>query len=203
MTIDGGVSYRDVAVGVGAVLGLCVGSFLNVVIWRVPRGESIVTPPSHCPTCDRVLKPSENIPLFSWVIQRGRCRGCGSAISARYPLVELGTAVAFVWAAIRATSWLALLPTWAATASLVALAAIWVDLRQVQRTVLWTAVGLAALVVVAKVVAAPPRSAAGTAGIGFGLLLGGTRLVQQWTPLSTRPFLMPRLIGVAIFLLIG
>jgi leader peptidase (prepilin peptidase)/N-methyltransferase len=77
------------------VLGLIIGSFLNVVIWRVPRGESIVRPASHCPGCGMQISPRDNIPVLSWLILRGRCRHCGSRISARYPLVELLTAALF------------------------------------------------------------------------------------------------------------
>ena len=79
-----------------AVLGLAVGSFLNVVIWRVPRGESVVSPPSHCPGCDRPVRPRDNIPVLSWLLLRGRCRDCKEPISPRYPLVEAGTAAVFV-----------------------------------------------------------------------------------------------------------
>ena len=84
-----------------AVLGLAVGSFLNVVIYRVPRGESIVTPPSACPTCHSPIAPWDNIPVFSWLVLRGRCRNCQAPISARYPLVELATAGLFAGTAAR------------------------------------------------------------------------------------------------------
>jgi len=78
------------------VLGLCVGSFLNVVIARVPYGESIVRPRSRCPKCGHTLSWYENIPLLSWMALRGRCRGCKSPISARYPMVELLTGLLFL-----------------------------------------------------------------------------------------------------------
>ena len=78
-----------------AALGACIGSFLNVVLWRVPRGESIVHPPSHCTSCGAELGPIELVPVVSWVALRGRCRHCGVHISARYPLVELAVAVLF------------------------------------------------------------------------------------------------------------
>ena len=78
------------------VFGLAAGSFLNVVIYRLPRGESIVFPSSHCPECGHELSVIELIPVLSYLIQRGRCRECGEAISARYPLVELGTGLVFV-----------------------------------------------------------------------------------------------------------
>ena len=72
-----------------------IGSFLNVVIYRVPRGESIVTPRSRCPGCGTEIAPWDNVPVVSWLVLRGRCRHCGIAISPRYPAVELLTAVAF------------------------------------------------------------------------------------------------------------
>ena len=83
------------------LFGLLIGSFLNVVIWRVPRGESIVSPPSHCPRCDAEIKPYDNIPVVSWLVLRGRCRHCGAGISARYPLVELACAGLWVAMALR------------------------------------------------------------------------------------------------------
>jgi leader peptidase (prepilin peptidase)/N-methyltransferase len=85
-----------VAVVVG-VLGLLVGSFLNVVVWRLPRGESVVHPASHCPGCNRPIRPLDNVPVLSWLWLRGRCRDCRTPISARYPAVELLTAL--VWLA--------------------------------------------------------------------------------------------------------
>ena len=72
-------------------VGLVLGSFANVVIARVPRGESIVHPGSHCPSCTAPVRAYDNIPVVSWVVLRGRCRDCGWAIPARYPLVELAS----------------------------------------------------------------------------------------------------------------
>lgn len=86
--------------GVGA-LGLLVGSFLNVVVWRVPRGESVVRPASHCPSCRQPVRPRDNLPVVSYLLLRGRCRDCSAPISARYPLVELLTAVVFAVLAAR------------------------------------------------------------------------------------------------------
>jgi len=77
------------------VLGTVVGSFLNVVLWRVPRHESIVAPPSHCPECGTSLSARDLIPIASWVALRGRCRTCHTSISIRYPLIELGTGLGF------------------------------------------------------------------------------------------------------------
>lgn len=77
------------------VLGLLIGSFLNVVIYRVPAGESVVRPRSRCMTCGHEITAAENVPVVSWLVLRGRCSGCGSRISRRYPLVELGTGILF------------------------------------------------------------------------------------------------------------
>jgi leader peptidase (prepilin peptidase)/N-methyltransferase len=90
-----------VQVALVGLLGLLVGSFLNVVIWRVPRGESVVRPPSACPSCHAVIQPRDNLPVLSWLLLRGKCRDCGAAISVRYPLVEAGTAALFVVMALR------------------------------------------------------------------------------------------------------
>lgn len=73
------------------IFGSMVGSFLNVCIHRLPAGQSIVFPPSHCPTCKQPIRPTDNIPLFSYALLGGRCRACRSPISARYPLVEILT----------------------------------------------------------------------------------------------------------------
>lgn len=80
---------------IAGLFGLAIGSFLNVVVWRVPRGESVSLPPSHCPHCDKPIRPWDNIPVVSWLILRAKCRDCGGRIATRYPLVELATGVAF------------------------------------------------------------------------------------------------------------
>jgi leader peptidase (prepilin peptidase)/N-methyltransferase len=77
------------------LLGLAIGSFLNVVIWRLPRNESVVRPASHCPSCDAEIGARDNVPVVSWLVLRGHCRHCHAPISARYPLVELATGVLF------------------------------------------------------------------------------------------------------------
>jgi leader peptidase (prepilin peptidase)/N-methyltransferase len=84
------------ALAPAALFGLLIGSFLNVVAWRLPRGESLVKPRSKCPGCSTQLKAYDNIPIFSWLALRGRCRGCGESISARYPVVEAVTAGLYV-----------------------------------------------------------------------------------------------------------
>jgi leader peptidase (prepilin peptidase)/N-methyltransferase len=79
------------------VIGLVIGSFLNVCIVRLPRGGSIVSPPSHCPRCNSSIKFYDNIPLISFLLLRGKCRTCGEPISWQYPLVELVNALFYVW----------------------------------------------------------------------------------------------------------
>ena len=79
-----------------AAFGLCIGSFLNVVIHRLPRGTSVVTPPSRCPGCNYQLRWSDNVPVLSWVFLRGRCRNCRAPISIRYPIVEILTMLMFL-----------------------------------------------------------------------------------------------------------
>lgn len=82
------------------IVGSGIGSFLNVVIYRVPRGESIVKPGSHCPHCNHAIKPYENIPILSYIFLRGRCSGCQKPISPRYPAVEAlmgGLAMLMLW----------------------------------------------------------------------------------------------------------
>lgn len=84
------------ALAPAALFGLIIGSFLNVVAWRVPRRESLVKPRSKCPGCGAAVKPYDNIPVVSWLLLRGRCRGCGERISAQYPIVEAATAALYV-----------------------------------------------------------------------------------------------------------
>ena len=114
-------------IGVAAVLGLCVGSFLNVVIARLPAGRSIVTPPSACPGCASPIAWYDNVPVLSFLLLRARCRQCRVAISWRYPLVELATAGLFALAAARTGFDARLLPALVLCAALVAITGIDLD----------------------------------------------------------------------------
>ena len=113
--------------GVAGLLGLAVGSFLNVVIHRVPEGLSLIKPGSHCPHCDHAIRNRHNIPVLGWVLLRGRCADCRAPISVRYPVVEALTAALFVAVAARfGLSWE--LPAYLYLAAIsIALAAIDLD----------------------------------------------------------------------------
>src|SRR5512141_3330011 len=93
--IEGPAGTVILAVSAAFLVGACIGSFLNVVIYRLPREESIVSPRSRCPGCGRQIRALENIPIVSFIVLRGKCAGCGVAISWRYPAVELFTAAGF------------------------------------------------------------------------------------------------------------
>ncbi|MGO4256733.1 prepilin peptidase [Marmoricola sp. RAF53] len=108
-----------------------VGSFLNVVVHRVPRGESVVSPPSHCPACDSPIRKRHNIPVLGWLLLRGKCFDCAEPISLRYPVVEAGTGVAFALTGLRFADHPALLPAYLTFVAIaIALALIDLDVRR-------------------------------------------------------------------------
>ncbi len=106
------------------LVGLAVGSFVNVLIYRIPRGLSIVWPPSHCPVCGHRLAWKDNIPLLSYLILRGRCRYCGARIPLRYPLVEAANALLYLGLAWRFGFQVFLLFYWALASLILALSLI-------------------------------------------------------------------------------
>ena len=138
------ISILALAVPLAGVIGLFVGSFLNVVVYRTPLGLSVAAPRSFCPTCDRQLLWWENVPVVSWMALRGRCRTCHLPISVRYPLVELATAVVFA------------LTTWAWRGNLIA--AAYCSLA-------------AALIAVALIEYGGQRAPLSVAAVGTGLAL--------------------------------
>lgn len=158
-----------------AVLGLVVGSFLNVVIHRVPRKESVVKPRSRCPGCGTELAARDNVPVASWVLLKGRCRTCREPIPVRYPLVELLTAALFAVTALRLGADAALPAFLVVVAGLVAISAVDLERFIVPNRILYPTLFLAApLLVVAAVVDGDwsgLRTAAIGGGLGWGLLL--------------------------------
>jgi leader peptidase (prepilin peptidase)/N-methyltransferase len=157
------------------VLGLVAGSFLNVVIARLPEGRSIVFPASHCPRCGHRLRAWENIPVLSWIVLRGRCHSCHAEISSRYPMVELATAALFVLAVARWGMGLQAVEACAAAALLVATLYIDVDHLLVLDSVLFPA-ALAAVACGLGLGTLRQSLEGGLVGVGiFGLLYAVTR----------------------------
>ncbi len=153
-----------------ALAGLAVGSFLNVVVYRLPNGMSLVHPRSACPSCGTPVRPVDNVPVLSWLALRGRCRGCAGAISARYPLVELGTGVLWIAVAAAADDVLDLALGLLLVTALVPLTLIDIDRRLLPNRIVGPA---AAAAVVAGVLLdpgfVPEQLIAGAAAGGFFL----------------------------------
>ena len=136
-------------VAAASFVGVLIGSFLNVVAHRIPAGVSIITPPSACPSCHTEIKARDNVPIVSWLLLRGRCRACGVAISARYPIVEAAGGVVFgAAAAIIGATWVLPAYLWFAGVTLV-LAVIDLDVKRIPNRVLYpgSVVAVALLVV--------------------------------------------------------
>ncbi|GGS74897.1 prepilin peptidase [Planobispora rosea] len=155
-----------------AVLGLVVGSFLNVVIHRVPRAESLVRPGSRCPHCGTAIRPRQNVPVLSWLALRGRCAACRAPISARYPLVELATALLF--AAVTARIGVAPeLPAYLyLTAIAVALTMIDLDVQRLPDAIVKPSYVIGALLLTPAVVAGADWTAALRCLAAMAVLLG-------------------------------
>jgi len=156
------------------LFGLMVGSFLNVVIHRVPRKESVVHPRSRCPGCGTQLAERDNVPVLSWVVLRGKCRSCGMRISARYPLVELLTAALFVGVGARFGADWAVPAFLVFTACLLSVAAVDIEHFIVPNRILLATVAVGGpLLLVASAADGwhHARDALLAGAIGFGLLL--------------------------------
>lgn len=151
--------------GLCGVLGLAVGSFLNVVVYRVPAGLSVVRPRSACPDCGHAISAWENIPVLSWILLRGRCRSCAKPISIRYPLVEVAGAVAF-----------ALVAAWVVQASWPAPLSVAVGLRLVALLYL-AAVSIALAIIDLQVHRLPDRIVLPSYAVG-GLLLAAAGVLD-------------------------
>ncbi len=123
------------------LLGLVIGSFLNVVVYRVPRDLSIVRPGSACPRCGTPIAPRDNVPVLSWILLRGHCRSCHEPISIRYPLVELGVGLLFAASTVRFGLHVWLVAVWILEAGLVALAQIDAEHLTLPRSIVWPMLG--------------------------------------------------------------
>jgi leader peptidase (prepilin peptidase)/N-methyltransferase len=159
----------------GGLLGLVVGSFLNVVAYRVPLGRSVIRPRSACPACGHEVRAGDNVPVLSWLLLRGRCRDCGTAISVRYPLVETATAAAFAGLALLVGAAWVLPGYWWAAGAAIALTLTDLDCRRIPDRILVPGiVGAGVLLGLGSILEgdlwAVGRSLAGGAAY-FGLLL--------------------------------
>jgi leader peptidase (prepilin peptidase)/N-methyltransferase len=172
-----------IAVAVWTVFGSAVGSFLNVVIHRVPAGRSVVSPPSACGACGHEIRWYDNIPIVSWLALRGRCRDCAAPISVRYPLIEVAGAVAFglvAWAfypaagptAAVVADWIVLGALQFLAAASIALAAIDLETRRLPNAIVVPAAMAGALAFVAAAALTTDWSALLGAALG-GLVLSG------------------------------
>jgi leader peptidase (prepilin peptidase)/N-methyltransferase len=140
VTLDARVALT-ITILYSAVVGLAIGSFLNVVIYRVPRSLSVIRPRSSCPGCHEFIASRDNVPVLSWLLLRGRCRHCRTAISPRYPLVELSTALLFAATAWRLGPHWSLVAFFVANAGLLALAAIDLEHLLLPRALIYATLG--------------------------------------------------------------
>lgn len=154
-------------------LGAIVGSFLNVVIHRYPREESVVFPPSRCPACGTLIKPYDNVPILAWLWLLGRCRACKAPISARYPLVELANALFYVAVFQRTGLTWGFLPVAALVSMTIVL--IYIDLE---------------IQILPDVIDLP--------GVAIGLLIGATHLGASYPDLMLSKTLLESVAGAAV-----
>jgi leader peptidase (prepilin peptidase)/N-methyltransferase len=179
------------------IFGLLVGSFANVVIYRVPAGHSVVAPPSTCPACGARIRARDNIPVLSWLWLRGRCRDCGAAISPRYVLVEALTGLVFAGVGLRfGLSWTALGEA-ALMAGLVALAFIDLDHMLLPKKVVYVT-----LAVVGVALSAGAASGGQWRRLGVALLSAAV----AWGVFFAINYISPKALGfgdVRLALLIG
>jgi leader peptidase (prepilin peptidase)/N-methyltransferase len=156
--------------GIAGLLGLAVGSFLNVVIHRVPRGESLARPGSHCPHCGNAVRNRHNIPVLGWLLLRGRCADCKAPISARYPLVEAGTAALFIAVAAK-FGWSWELPAYLYLAAVsIALAAIDLDVYRLPDQIVLPSYSVALLLFVPAMITMDGWDAAARALLAAGVM---------------------------------
>jgi leader peptidase (prepilin peptidase)/N-methyltransferase len=168
-----------------AVLGLVIGSFLTVVIHRVPAGQSLLWPASHCTNCHTRVRNRHNVPVLGWLALRGRCSGCGVRISIRYPLIELSTCLAFVAVTVtlqRTGDW-ALLPAWLYfTAMAVALTVIDLECYRLPNAIVLPSYPVLAALLVAGAVWQRDYSTLVRSAIGCLALFGGYFLIAAIYP---------------------
>jgi leader peptidase (prepilin peptidase)/N-methyltransferase len=193
MLIDPGATAAIVL----GIFGLLIGSFANVVIYRVPEGRSIVRPPSGCPACGSRVRTRDNIPVISWLVLRGRCRDCHAPISLRYPAVEALVGALFVGVGLRfGISWTGVGEA-ALAAGLVVLAFIDLEHLLLPKKIVYATLTVVAVVFVAG---------AATGTQWHPLLVAAISAVVPWALFFVINFVSPRAMGfgdVRLALLIG
>ncbi len=185
----------------GGLLGLAVGSFLNVVVYRVPAGLSVANPPSACPGCANPVRARDNIPVVSWALLRGRCRDCAMSISARYPLVELFTGVAFAVTAWRFDDPVILPVALIVVGSGIALAMIDLEHGRLPFAITGTAGALIALVAGIGILAGWSEASISTALISLGIWLlvyGGIWLLTSGRGMGLGDVALAPVLGAAL-----
>lgn len=175
------------------VLGLIVGSFLNVVVHRVPQGVSVVSPPSACAGCGAAIRWYDNIPVVSWLLLRGRCRDCGAPISMRYPAIELLTGLVFAGIAWWASPWLLVESPLGATA------ARWLVLLALLH---FAAVGIALAAIDLQTRRLPNAIVLPALAVALLLLLAAAILSGDWGPLLDAVIAMAALFAFYLVILL-
>lgn len=153
------------------LFGLIVGSFLNVLAHRLPRGESVVSPGSHCPACGAGILARDNIPVVSWLLLGGRCRTCRAPISARYPMLELTNGVLWALVFLRAQEWPELLGGVFFASACLALAAIDLEFQILPDRITLTGIAIGILLSFFSKTRTPGSALIGAAVGGGGLFL--------------------------------
>jgi leader peptidase (prepilin peptidase)/N-methyltransferase len=168
-----------------ALLGLTVGSFLNVVIYRVPRGQSLIAPGSHCPACKHPIRGRHNIPVLGWLVLKGRCADCDTRFGARYPLVEVTTGVVFVALTVQLgqSHLLSALPAYSYFAAIgIALALIDVDCHRLPNAVILPSYPVLAILLTVSAAWQHDWPALLRAGLGAAALFGFYLVVRSVYP---------------------
>jgi leader peptidase (prepilin peptidase)/N-methyltransferase len=159
-----------------------VGSFLNVVIYRVPRGESLLRPGSHCPHCRAAVRAWHNVPLLGWLLLRGRCADCDHRIGARYPLVELATSLLFVAVTLRFGVSLALPAYLYLAAIAIALTMIDIDVQRLPNSIVLPSYLVGAILLVPHAVATGQWWSAGRGAVAMAALFLGYLVLATVRP---------------------
>lgn len=169
-------------IALASVFGLCVGSFLNVVAWRVPRGQSVAHPGSACPTCGAAIAGHDNIPVVSWFVLRGKCRDCRDSISWHYPAIEAGCAALWALVAWRVEPTGAVPAFCIGTAALLVLSIIDLDVLRVPDIVLFPSLTFVTVALIVDAAIDDRWGALERAGLGAAIGFGALLIIHVLVP---------------------